>query len=300
MRCNKTWNSFVFFMPCDLISRLRRRILMKKILLIGLLLLIGCGGKVGKVREPSPLITHMGASTVALMATKGDNARPYCTGVWVSKDVILTANHCVEAAWEMELEKKIDKLDPSEQEAAIKRYQEMSHSERQGLVVEGTPIRYIVEGDVDEIGKPPFAIRLGVVLAVSPSHDLALVEASGRNLPAHDIAYVGDENPAIGERVSVVGQVKGLYWTYVEGTVAQYRNDIPERLKPVSEVNEIGFVGPYLQVSAPVWYGNSGGGAFDMDGHLVGIASFMTGAPHSCYFIHADVIRAMLAKHMIQ
>jgi hypothetical protein len=273
---------------------------MKKILLIGLLLLIGCGGKIGNTREPSSLIKHMGSSTVALMSVHGDNARPYCTGVWVGKDVILTANHCVEAAWEMELEKKIEKLPAEEQEAAIKKYLGLTHEERQNLVVEGTPIKYIVEGDVDEIGKAPFAIRLGVVLAVSPSHDLALVEASGRNLPAHDIAYVGDENPAIGEKLNVVGQVKGLYWTYVEGTVAQYRTDIPERSKPVSEVNEIGFVGPYLQISAPVWYGNSGGGAFDSDGHLVGIASFLTGAPHSCYFIHPDVIRAMLAKHMIQ
>jgi S1-C subfamily serine protease len=141
---------------------------------------------------------------------------------------------------------------------------------------------------------------LGVVLAVVPEHDLALIEASGGNLPSHEVAEVGEENPAIGEKISVVGQVRGLYWTYVEGTVAQYRTDIPERGKPVSEVNEIGFVGPYLQVSAPVWYGNSGGGAFDMDGKLVGIASFLTGAPHSCYFIHPDVIRGFLKAHKVQ
>ena len=277
------------------------RMFMKKILL-GLIVLLsfGCSSTLGNTKAPSSLITHMGSSTVALMATKGDESRPYCTGVWVGSNTILTANHCVEAAYMMELEKKFDAMESDEQSAFKKKMEEMTHEEKRALVVEGTVVRYIVEGDVDELGTAPYAIRIGKVLVVDPAHDLALVEAAGKNLPAHDVAVVAALSPAVGEKISVVGQVKGLYWTYVEGTVGQYRNTVPEKRSPISEVNEIPIVGPYLQASAPVWYGNSGGGAFDSSGELVGIASFLTGAPHSCYFIHADAIRNLLKEHKIQ
>lgn len=243
----------------------------------------------------------MGRSTVALMAADDiEEARPYCTGVWVGSNVILTANHCVEAAYFMKVEKEIDKLAPEEKKEEIYKWRHKTHEERQKLVVENTTIRYAASGDVDQIGKEPYAIRLGKVIIVDPEHDLAIVEAAGKNLPRHDIAYVAEENPAIGEQINIVGQPKGLYWTYISGTVAQYRESLPEERSLVTDVNEINVIGPYIQLSAPVWFGNSGGGAFDRDGNLVGIASFLTGAPHSSFFIHPDVIRKLLKDHKIQ
>lgn len=280
---------------------------MNKILL-GLLVLMSvlsgaCGVTTGGTRSPSALVKHMGSSTVALMVVGSvahDEPRPYCTGVWVSKNVILTANHCVEGAWKMEFKRKLMQMDKEERDAAIEKWFGLSHAEHQALVVVDTPIHYSVDGDVDQVGKEPFALRLGKVLAVMPDHDLALVEAAGNNLPAHDVAMVADVNPGLGERLRVVGQPKGLYWSYIEGVVSAYRETLPEERSITTEVNEIDVVGPYLQVSAPVWYGNSGGGAFDEEGKLVGIASFLTGSPVSCYFIHGNVIRAFLKEHKIQ
>jgi hypothetical protein len=275
---------------------------MNKILL-GLMVLIiavGCGSNV-KTREPSSLVRHIGNSTIALMvvgSVSHDEPRPYCSGVWVGTNAILTANHCVEAAWKMEMKRKIMQMEEKAAEAAISHWLTMSHVEHLGLVVIGTPIYYSSVGDVDEVGKSPYALRLGTVAVVDPTHDLALIIVSGTNLPAHDIAVVADENPGIGERLHIVGQPRGLYWSYIEGVVSAYRKSLPENRSIVTEVNELDVVGPYMQVSGPVWYGNSRGGAFDTEEKLVGIASFLTGAPVSCHFIHPDVIRSLLAEHL--
>lgn len=274
---------------------------MKKLFLglFVILFTLSCGGQL-KIREPHAVIRHMGNSTVALMTLDGEDSRPYCTGVWVDQNTILTANHCVDAAYEMAIEKKLEKMEKAEREAEEKRLEGMTHAQKLALVVEGTLIHYIVEGDVSAIGENPFAIRLGKVIVVDPEHDLALIEAGGKNLPVHDVAILASQYPAIGEKIQVVGQPKGLYWTFVDGTVAAYRETVPAKRSPVSVVNEIPFIGPYVQVSGPVWFGNSGGGVFDTNGELVGIASFMTGMPHSCYFIHGDSIRKLLKDHKIQ
>lgn len=273
---------------------------MRSLFLFLLLGLLSCTS-VG-TRPMTPLVSHMSQSTVALVGTSEDleEAYPYCTGVWVGFNTILTANHCVEAAYVMNLEKKIGKMSKEDRKEEIAKYRDMTHAEKKKLVVENTVIRYVVNGDVDQVDKPTYAIRLAVVIVVDPEHDLALIEASGRNLPSHEIAKVADVNPGIGEKVRFVGQPKGLYWTYVEGVVAAYRESLPEERSLTTDVNEINVVGPYLQASAPIWYGNSGGGAFDVDGNLVGIASFLTGAPHSCFFIHRDVIFKLLRDHRIQ
>ena len=273
---------------------------MKKILLLMIVLLTACSG--AKVKGPSDIIAHMGSSTVALMATgsiANDEPRPYCTGVWITERLILTANHCVEAAWRMEFKRKLNELDREDAEKMIEKFEDMSDAARRKIIVVGTPVYYSVQGDVDEVGKLPYAVRLGVAKFVDPAHDLAIVEATGNNLPAHEIAIVGGA-PGVGTKLRVVGQVKGLYWSYVEGIVSAYRKSLPEERSLTSFVNRIDVVGPYLQVSAPVWYGNSGGGAFDEEGKLVGIASFLTGAPHSCYFIPASEIHALMKANGIE
>jgi S1-C subfamily serine protease len=50
-----------------------------------------------------------------------------------------------------------------------------------------------------------------------------------------------------------------------------------------------------MQVSAPVWFGNSGGGAFNDEGEIVGIASFIMKGPSLGFFIPVDSIRPFLA-----
>ena len=86
----------------------------------------------------------------------------------------------------------------------------------------------------------------------------------------------------------IVGHTTGLWWTYIEGDVSSSRT-------------HVGKFSKLLQISSPAWFGNSGGGAFNEDGKLVGISSWIyTKAPMVTFFVHGDVIRSFLVKNNIK
>lgn len=240
---------------------------MKKLLGIVTLLLmvLGCGGGSKlPVRDASQLTSHMGSSTVALVFTDDEGeVRPFCSGVWLSDVEILTAGHCAAAIAEKTKGGGIEglEIDPVD-----------------------VPVHYIVQDEVTSVGKEPTAIHLSKVVSYDGEHDLALLKALGKTIPSHDHTSVVSEMPALGEHVYIVGHPKGLYWSFVEGVISQYHEELPR---------DHG-AGPYVQISAPVWFGNSGGEAFDSRGDLVGIASFITKAPNTSFFVHPDAINKFL------
>jgi hypothetical protein len=253
------------------------RIFMKFLSKLGLLaslisLVSACGMHLSN-KEPSAYIKHIGASTVALVmqvdTEDGDTVyHSYCTGVWVGPQTILTAHHCVQGAAEFITQKK------------------EGLEEGTPLDVMGTPIHFTLENEVMGVGEEPSAMHLGKVVFDDEDHDLALVKAVGKAIPMHDVATLADQSPAIGDKIHIVGHQKGLYWTYMEGTVAAYRDELGG-----SDV-----MGPWMQLEAPVWFGNSGGGAFNSDGELIGIASRIAKAPSVAYYVHVDSIRKLLEK----
>ena len=93
----------------------------------------------------------------------------------------------------------------------------------------------------------------GQVTDVSESNDLALITVPNR-LPALNI---GDRRPAIGAPVLVLGSPLGLGGTVTSGIVSAFRTE-----EGVS----------YLQFSAPISPGNSGGPVVDERGNVVGVA----------------------------
>ena len=64
----------------------------------------------------------------------------------------------------------------------------------------------------------------------------------------------------VGERVYTIGTPKGLELTLAEGIVSSKRAADGTR---------------YVQTSAPISPGSSGGGLFDAQGNLIGITTFM-------------------------
>lgn len=238
--------------------------------------MMGCGGAVLPkgalpIRSSSDLVEHMGKSTVALMAIDDEGEiRPYCTGVWISEDVILTANHCAVGGAALTLRVDEDEVEVNPM---------------------GVSLHYIVRDEVTGVGVEPSSLHLGKVMAVDKDHDLALIKAEGKVIPTHDVAVVASEMPALGEHVYVVGQVKGYYWSYVELVLSAYRS---EMLKL-----ELKFHGPFVQLSGPIYFGNSGGGCFDRDGKLIGIASFIVSSPSTSFFIHAESINKFLLKNKL-
>lgn len=248
-----------------------------KFLSIILLGLVSCvGNHRGEMRDPSSMIKNMSDSTVALVFQASDGIvkdskySVYCTGVWISSNEILTAHHCVQGAANMaggiddEDEKNyIDPMDMS--------------------------INYIVENEVAGVGEQPTSVHFGKVVAVDELHDLAIVKDVGKVVVEHKVAELADIGPGVGESIFVVGHVKGLYWSHIRGTVAAYRGN-------VSGVDKMG---PFLQLSAPVYFGNSGGGVFDEDGKLVGIVSFMVRAPLTNFAIELKSIDKMIKEYRL-
>jgi serine protease Do len=134
------------------------------------------------------------------------------------------------------------------------------------------------------------------VIVREPSHDLALLLTETGII--HEIAPLADKI-SIGEPLQIVGHPAGLEYTYIVGVVAQIRDHydddsfIQDMMLPLEP--------PWLQVSADVFFGNSGGGAFNKDGQLVGISSFMMRLPATGFFIPVSEVRAlMIGQHLLK
>lgn len=205
----------------------------------------------------------------------------FCTGVWISPDVVLTASHCVEPDEVADLR---DLLPPSLFVEAVKDFKVVGHE-----------MSYYVFSDVGSkwkmYDKDGVDLRQGFVTAYDPVRDLALVKMTKDTLPpAHPIVRLSKDSIHSGDRVHIVGHTVGMWWTYTPGSIAMVR-DFEGPLYPDSTVK-------MLQVSCAAYFGNSGGGVFDTNGHLLGIASFLYGrAPNLVFFVHRDEIFSFLAKN---
>jgi len=216
---------------------------MKSFLVFLACLFFGCASSTPPARYVDPVAATT-ESTAALM--EGDHV--FCTGVWVSPEMLITANHCIQ-------DEETGKVD-----------------------------------DVVKIGLRHHLSVTGKVKAHDKEHDLALISAP-RALGLHEVAPIASSTPRIGEPIQIVGHPSGMMWTYVKGNVAAYRvrDEMPSDLRDVLEAEHSN--GPWLQVAAPVWYGNSGGGCFNSANELVGIASLKMQMPNSGFFVHVETIR---------
>lgn len=257
---------------------------MKKlwILALSLLMMVGCVGRVKQAEAPDPaspkltheqVIKHAGESTVALIHPEDGRIITYCSAVWVSETQILTAAHCVDGLAEhltekrwLEANKDTKEGDPEVEVEEVSPFEVAYH--------------YTVEREVTGVGKEPGAMHLAKLKKVDRAHDLALIVADKHGLPTHEVAEIADE-VVLGEHVVCVGHPAGLYWSYLDGTVsAASRESLPRIFK----------AGPFIQVNASIWMGNSGGGAFDHEGKLLGIASFLYRVPNQAFYIHRNSI----------
>jgi S1-C subfamily serine protease len=151
--------------------------------------------------------------------------------------------------------------------------------------VVGDTVDYVVQADITGVNKEPVRKYHSTVVKYDEAHDLALLRTEA-NVPYHTVIKVASFNPLVGEEVHCIGHKIGYTYSYNEGTVAAYRN---ENLR-----DKEGKLGPFLQLNAQIYFGNSGGGAFNNKGELVGIASFITRAPGMAFYIRAETIRSFL------
>jgi len=208
------------------------------------------------------IIEKISNSTIALVrpvtirSTNRIVYTAYCAGVWIDEKTILTAYHCVHNSPVEEEKDLIDKK-----------------------------INFVTSQDAYSNNRYPKLafkrIKPGTVIAVNRNYDLALLKADGY-IGTHAVSKISKKRFKQGMPVHVMGHTAGLTYTYSSGTISNERI-----LKTVIGTSPVEVV----QISAPVWRGNSGGGAFDTNGELVGICSFILRNVDSlAFFIHRDAI----------
>lgn len=230
--------------------------------LIGLL--VGACVAQAPAKEPAPTSSHvdsaseLAAETVALVLPI-DPARAFCSGVWVSNSEIMTAAHCV------------------------------SHDDPASDDVD-----YVMHDDVYPIGAPVQADRVyrrqAVVTLRDPAHDIALLQAS-EPVPFHTTPMLGDSIRQ-GQSVQTMGHSLGLWFSFSSGEVAAIRTisfgDDDDEIDP----NTV-----WVQSTAPVSMGNSGGGLFDENGSLIGICSRLAPRGQNVnLYVHRNHLAALIAK----
>ena len=110
------------------------------------------------------------------------------------------------------------------------------------------------------------------------AQDLAILRPQKHQLP--EGRPLAPAAPYDGDRVVVVGHPGGLTWTITEGIVSRS-----------SRYSGLGATQHWMQMSAPIWFGNSGGPVFNTYGEVVGIASFIVhGQAHLGGAVHWNEI----------
>lgn len=261
-------------------------------------LLLLCVGAlfVGCIQHPEvrmPLSQRAKSQTVAIVETLQGDTRIVCSGVWINDDTFLTARHCVEAAAQMQFLAKIK--DPIELLVTMMT-RNIPKFEDDKLY--GVMIHYTVEDEMVGLNKNPRTTHPALAIGVSKDRDIAVVRVE-KDRPDHVSAPILASALDTGMDVEIVGHPKGLYWTYMKGNVSGVRDAIsPNSNSDEDESSAKTY--PYVQIVAPVWFGNSGGGAFDSHGCLVGIASFIVGVPNEAFFVHPRTIRDFLDENQIK
>lgn len=96
------------------------------------------------------------------------------------------------------------------------------------------------------------------VVASDPERDLAVLKVSGKNLPFLSLADT--QALKVGDHVIAIGSPLGLEGTVSDGIVSALREESAGK--------------SWIQTTAPVSHGNSGGPLLDLDGNVVGVITW--------------------------
>lgn len=124
--------------------------------------------------------------------------------------------------------------------------------------------------------------------AVDLDRDLAVIKIEMGNVPLVKVR-VAEELPRKGEKVAAFGAPRGLAFTASDGIISAIRHC------PDPEFNARK-AGSYLQTTAPISPGNSGGPLVNMRGEVVGVNSFKMQGENLNFAASANDIREVIER----
>ena len=147
---------------------------------------------------------------------------------------------------------------------------------------------------IDASGK---TFKVKGVTGDDESLDLALLELEEVPADAVPVALAGDEPPEQGAYVLVVGHPQGLRFVCTDGIVSAVNKtrELPEMFREGGSV----MAGPdvlWLQTSASVSMGNSGGPMLDAGGRAIGVMQWMARGAGMNFALHISAVKGFLAK----
>lgn len=258
-------------------------------------LLASCAPVTKPTEAPKLSPAELGkAATVAFVMESMNSKMPtpptfaYCSGVWINSDTLLTALHCAKGAARMA---EIRQLPKEIQPFATFFVPDVEDPT-------GTIMEYIVENEVTGLDTPPKTKHNAKVIAIDPTHDLAILHGMHAQMPEHIWLPVANLIPKVGDKVYIIGHPGGLYFTFFDGMVSAIRPEMPHRPS-----DELYVEGPFLQIFSGIYKGNSGGPIVSEKGEIVGIASFIAAAPNQGFAIASPAIKHFIIethyKHLL-
>lgn len=144
-------------------------------------------------------------------------------------------------------------------------------------------ITYVLYEDFVGIGMNPRVYNKGTVVKRDEEEDLALINVSGKRGNASTLG-----TSSIGDKVYMMGHLKGLWYTYMSGEISAKIDYLPFGMRP-PQINTT-----FWQVNGSTGKGMSGGGLFNEAGELIGIASFIFRDNNVAFYIHDSEIKKFM------
>lgn len=118
------------------------------------------------------------------------------------------------------------------------------------------------------------------VLADDPDNDIAILKVNGKNLPCLTLSQA---KPSVGDHVVAIGSPLGLDNTVSDGIVSSLRDDGKGR--------------SWIQTTAPVSHGNSGGPLLTMDSKVIGIITWKFAEGENLNFAVPSAVVSMISTN---
>lgn len=241
-----------------------RKIVLSLILM--LTFLVSCHNQtINHVEEIRNAISCANRATVAIIQDRTESsdeaARPYCSGFFISRTMIVSALHCFQDVRTVRIGNAI--------------YRVFLVPNPTGHVVQF--VRY---GEINmlTLNFTNNTVNEARVIYSDLENDVALLSIEPGTEPSNVYLSLRQDAPSITEHVYLFGHPDGIVWTVVDGIISRIIND--EHGIPIA-----------IQSSAPLVGGFSGGPLINERGEVVGVArGYISNMHHISIFTSSNQV----------